>query len=280
VAVLSSIDDWVKFMSSWPWYNFVMLVIAVASVLLNIVLSVLLFQRGKRERLPSYAMLSTSVIRDINSLEDLQVLYRGQQVESVTVTNLMFWNAGRETISDDVTLEPLTIRARVGCRILNAKKVQENNVPSKFDVIRNDDGSAEVRFRSVDQNQGVVVQVVHDGKSGSDLEVTGAFMRAPKLSRREIDASALAARRNVMALVVLMMVPYGLLLFQMLLTRNFSNVLAILSMILVMALYVLYAARRPVPKGLETFVEPLSLRERKRKTWVETIEEQLKKIRK
>jgi hypothetical protein len=257
-----------------------MLVIAVVSILLNIILSILLHLRGKRERLPSYAMLSTGVIRDIKSLEDLQVLYRSQQVENVTVTNLMFWNAGSDTISDGVTVQPLRIRAKVGCRILNAKKVQENNAPSQFDVVRNDDGSSEVRFKYVDKNQGVVVQVVHDGKSGHDLELTGAFMRAPKLLRREIDASAVNSRRTAMAFVAVMMIPYVFLLLQMLLTQNWSNVLGVLLLVLIMALCVPIIARRKVPKGLEAFVEPLSLGEARQKSWVELIEERLKKAKK
>ena len=225
----------------------------IVGVLGSALVGAFFYARAKRERAPVYAVLSQNFIGDLPSLGPLKVRYGSERIKTVTVTQVWFWNQGRETIvAKGGVVKPLAIRPKPGHRILDARILRDNNEPSNFKVTRKSDGSqAKIQFKYVEKGQGVLVQLVHDGKSSRDLEVTGVFLGARELSRKEINVSAITGRTGRTLVFVAMLVVFGLFVALALRTNDVSGWL-LPGVLLVYMIPIVLSLRSKVPKGLET----------------------------
>ena len=133
--------------------------------------------RSLREKRPQWAVRSVPLVDEFNSkYENLRVTYERKPVENLTISKVLFWNAGRETITktDLDTINPLRIVAKDKTRLLDVKVLVSNHDASRIDV-RPDKrkNCAFLKFDYLDHTDGAVLQVVHTGKSSGDLEISG-----------------------------------------------------------------------------------------------------------
>lgn len=165
----SQFIDW---LAKNPWLAVTIYIITVISLLLTIIF----YDKGKKVKLPYYAVKSYNIIKDLDSTIDLlEVLYSGKRIENFTATKIAFWNAGNDTInSDDITsTNPLTINITEGYKILNAKILQVIEPANQFEIDIIDDMSIGIHFDYLDKNQGAIIQLLHTGKSEKDIEIKG-----------------------------------------------------------------------------------------------------------
>jgi hypothetical protein len=240
-----------------PWFA---LALAVVGFVITSATSIYFYRKSKKERVPRYAMISNNIIRDIPPMQELKVTYRGQIVENFTVTRVMFWNDGRETIRRNDVAEQLTIKPKGNYKILDARKTEDNNNPSQFDVSMADDGLVRCNFLYMDKDQGCIIQVSHTGKEDDDIEMTGTIMSARKLSRKYIDIRVYRESKKRLTLLGLLALAYSIAGLYIAVVPK-SLALAILIWVLVvpiaLAVGVGYFTRRElIPRGLEGFAGP------------------------
>ncbi len=95
-----------------------------------IVLAVVFYKRSQKRRRPSYAINHNNVFRDIQGVETkLNVDYDGQSISTLSVTRVMFWNAGNETIDrrDLAPGDALRIELEDRDNLLDARLIANNN---------------------------------------------------------------------------------------------------------------------------------------------------------
>jgi hypothetical protein len=152
--------------------------------LISLSLAITFFLLGRRARLkgPTWAVRSNNLVRGFaSSLPDLEILFRNEKVETLTVTRIAFWNRGRATIdaNDIAPADPLRIATLGNSRLLDVKVVQINSGPSKFEALPSADGrEALLRFDFLDHDHGAVLQIIHTGPSHTDLTVVGTIKGA------------------------------------------------------------------------------------------------------
>jgi hypothetical protein len=115
------------------------------------------------------------------------VTYHGHPVENLTVTRLVFWNAGREPIhqTDIPSKYPCRISVPKGNRILGVKTRFVKNPANLFSCILSADGSnADIKFEYLGKDDGGILDVIHTGKSDSDLHLESLFKGSERLVRR------------------------------------------------------------------------------------------------
>lgn len=171
------------------WYSPIVGLIGLIIGLISIPLSIFLYRRGQRLKKPCWSVTNTILIEGYSSsLEELGITYKNQKVENLSVGRIAFWNEGRETvdISDLTKTNPLRIQARNGINILDAKIVVQNNNSSAFSGIINEERtSAIIKFEYIDQNQGVVIQIVHTGVSSKAISIEGDIKGSTPLRRKK-----------------------------------------------------------------------------------------------
>lgn len=139
----------------------------------------LFYRRGFSAKAPRWAIRSTPVITSSHrSVEGLKIWYRGQQVSTLTVSTILFWNAGRSTLdkTDIATANPPRIVAKEGVMILEGAVVEMNNPSSDFSIQLDAEGkSLTLLFEYLNNDDGAVIRVIHTGSSASNVHITGAL---------------------------------------------------------------------------------------------------------
>ena len=178
--------DFIEWLTTNPWFSILMLVFAVLGFLSVFIV----YFKTKKARRPCYAVSSYNIFTDVVSeVESLEVSYAGKQVGSLTSTKVLFWNKGRETIRKDdlAPSDTLKLETEGEVRILDAKILHQKNPANRFHVPTPLHTSMlPLAFDFVDRDEGVVIQLLHTGRSSMDIRLTGTVMGAGSPIRKRV----------------------------------------------------------------------------------------------
>lgn len=171
-------------------------IISFAVGIFGIVLAVVLYHWGRKDRNPLWSIKNNNLIQGFSKqVPNLDIKYDGQNVETLSVCKIVFWNAGSETIrGDDIAeADPLTIAPLNNTKLLDVKLLEDNSKPSRFLISTNPDMTAAfLNFDFVDKHQGVVIQAIHTGASVNDLCVKGTVKGAGAPKHNSLGGSSTA----------------------------------------------------------------------------------------
>lgn len=169
-----------------PWLALAGFLVTVFSL----ALAVIFYLRSRKRKLIRYAVRSTNMVKGlVSKIESLEMLYKGQRVEDLTVTRIAIWNAGEETInSDDVASgDPLCIRVGEGLKVLDEKILSIKNPTNQFAVERCPDQQGVVmKFDYLDSDEGAVIQIFHTGTSSDQVKIEGTIKGLGKVPRTTV----------------------------------------------------------------------------------------------
>jgi hypothetical protein len=159
------------------------------------------YRRSRRVKEPFYSINSNNLIQDnVSSMTGLEVSYKGYPIESLTVTKILFWNNGADTIekSDIVSANPLRIECSNGNRILDASVLETNNSSCQLVTeIMNAGRAASIDFDYLDKSNAAVIQIIHTGKTSANLtlkgDLKGATIRLYELKKLSTVAECVIA---------------------------------------------------------------------------------------
>lgn len=177
----------VRALASSPWITLLSLLLTSASLLL----AIHFYLRGRKQKLPKYALRSSSLVRGlVNRVQGLEVLYGGRQIEDLTVSRIAFWNAGRETINyaDVATIDPIIVQIGGGAKILEAKIILAKNPANQFRIRKSEEeNQIQIEFEYIDQHEGLIIQFFHTGIDDSNIRLKGTIKGAPRPVRTAVE---------------------------------------------------------------------------------------------
>lgn len=145
-----------------------------------------------KRKTPCWAIASKNLIHGTSKrVPKLEIKYANNNVENLTVSTIMFWNAGRETIdgSDITNHDSLKIVPKNGATILDTKIIKISEPATLFRIgdptTPDDTDKAFLEFDYLDHRMGAQIQIIHTGVSSKDLEVTGKIKGASKIKQRK-----------------------------------------------------------------------------------------------
>ncbi len=164
--------------------------VGTAVAIVSILVAYVFYRKGQRVRKPSWDIRSENLITDYaKRLPGIEVVYLGQQVGNLTVSKVMFWNDGRETVrhEDVAEADPIRVVSKAPAAILSAEVLQVNSEPNSFSVsLEPAVKAAYLHFEYIDHGEGAVIQVIHSGRSSEDVDVIGTVKGAGKPARKHI----------------------------------------------------------------------------------------------
>lgn len=133
---------------------------------------------------PSYQKSSLRLLgRNENNLpSDVTVLFKGEEVDRLTKTTLIFWNNGTEVLSgeDVVESDPICISLKDGESILSHKILKKTKDANEIKIIKDDENSKQiwVTFSYLDPEDGATLELLHNSE---DLypEISGTIKGLP-----------------------------------------------------------------------------------------------------
>lgn len=88
-------DEFLKFWENTSIINIIFFLLSI----LGIFLTLFFYFKSKKQKVPLYGTRSINLIKGkANKIDDLEILFKGDKVQYLTITKLLFWNAGKETI--------------------------------------------------------------------------------------------------------------------------------------------------------------------------------------
>ncbi|HEY4290230.1 MAG TPA: hypothetical protein VGN00_24180 [Puia sp.] len=145
---------------------------------LGIMVAVIVYYKQKKEKRPVYGKQTFPLIFKSGATpKKLEIVYDQKVVAKLTLTKFSFWNAGRETIrKEDITpVEPLIIKSVRGATIYDFEIVYSNPV-NNFKITRIDEFTLGLDFDFMDLNQGIVLNLYHNGDSSIDITSVGTVI--------------------------------------------------------------------------------------------------------
>jgi hypothetical protein len=173
---------------------------------LGVVLAVVFYIRSQKNKTPCFDCASNTLIEGLHkSLDGLEVRYKGVSQERITITKVVFWNDGRETIdcNDLVQKDPLRIVCPSEIEILDVQVVSDNSDLNS--IVVGDSVSDEesrhypISFEYLDHEEYFVVQLIHNGDASMDISIEGKIKGVKSITNVS-DASAV--------LKILMYIPF------------------------------------------------------------------------
>jgi hypothetical protein len=155
-------------------------------VLVTIIFSYYFYKKGLRIKEPVYSIKSVNWISGSTStLKNLSISYLDRKVESLTVSKILFYNRGSETIhrQDIETIDRLNITS-TKYEILSADVLQANNPSNKFQIDYDEPKNyIFFEFDYLDKNQGAIIEIIHTGLSSEDLNISGDIKGVQRLTQ-------------------------------------------------------------------------------------------------
>jgi hypothetical protein len=263
-------DNYFNYIEKWgasPIITFLSFLFGI----IGIGLAIYLYFKVKKVKKPCVVAKTINIIKhNLRNIDSFEIFYKGSKIETLSITKLAFWNAGRETINkSDITVpDPLRIEAGEDFKILHADIVKVKNFANQFTINLSQDGSrAFIDFDFIDKYDGAVFQIYHTGESQKDIFIEGTIKGAEKVKYLpfvEINELAeLSGEYNLNK--TLSKRPYRIifvfwLIFLFLLAITSVNtiikIITILIFIMTLILLIYFEIkRRTVPRGLETFFD-------------------------
>lgn len=175
-----------------PWIDPVKeYVLNNASLLITTFISVSLaayfYFKSNHTKNPRYALKSTNLVEDfVSKLDALEMKYAGKEINNLTITKLIFWNNGKDTIRrlDVASTDPLILKIKDEQYFLDAKIIYQKKPANRFLVsLASNKKQITMDFEYIDKNEGAIIQLLHTGRSSKDISLCGTIMGAGKIKQ-------------------------------------------------------------------------------------------------
>lgn len=165
------------------------ILVGIGGIIFGLIFGYIFYRRTRRVRIPIWSVRTNNILQGYTSkLSNLDIKYKGMSVENLSITKILFWNKGAETIDrgDIAEADPVRIEAVGDIFILDVRVIQVNSKSSQFFIsVYDDQKSAVLNFDYLDRGKGVVLQIVHTGTSSKDIAVLGSIKGVDKIVKKK-----------------------------------------------------------------------------------------------
>lgn len=153
----------------------------------GIVLAIIFYLNSKKEKDLCWTHISNLIIRKKKSKhdDDLRIFFNEKEVDQVTSTKIYIWNSGKEVIrsEDNPSNDRLKNDLSLDVDILKfevIKKSREALIVNLSREINNKENKIEHSFNFLDQKDGYVVEIIHNGPEDMKIKLLGTILGSKK----------------------------------------------------------------------------------------------------
>lgn len=141
------------------------------------IVSIFLYFKSKKIKALSYDITSINVLKGTtDKFRKLKVNFSGNEICNFTVSKISIWNSGNITINgqDISEADPLRIVGSDEIAILDAEIIYESKMANKVEFTIQD-GVIYSTFDYIDQDEGAILKIYHNGTTSKDLTLLGSI---------------------------------------------------------------------------------------------------------
>jgi len=234
---------------------------SIISLTITLAFAIYFYLKSKKVKLPLYSHWSINIINElVNKFESLEMTYSGLPIENLTVTKILFWNGGNDTIDNqDISrVDPLKIHLKENYKILESNVLYSKNPANQFSVkTACDKSDAILKFDYLDKDEGGIVQLIHTGISDKDIEIQGTIKGGGKpihAKQHLYIFNSPKIKRNIFIVVTLLLsfcITITFLKFNITLSEKIIVCVIFVGFTFLYWGILFYLSKRKIPKGFE-----------------------------
>lgn len=190
-SIAKFIDSGLDQLQCLDWSGYMNNPIGIISFVIPTVLAIFFYLKGKKEKKPTFQIRSFNLVKDFSKkVTNIGLLYSGEKVENLTITKVIFWNMGNETIrKDDIAVaDPIRIVVDNKYEIFEAEILNDTaNEANQFELVKKDNKSIIIAFDFLSHAEGVAIQIAHSGLSSENVTLTGTIIGSGKPEEKFYD---------------------------------------------------------------------------------------------
>jgi hypothetical protein len=193
----------------------------------------------------------------------IKVLYNDIVIDNITISNVIFWNGGNDTIvtTDLPNNTQLAFSIADYEEILDFTLLEQSVYANGVNLIKSGNSKLIIDFDYFDSKEAFVVQIIHTEKIFKNISFYGIFKGSPSIKETKP-----TSEKNIAALAFLF--PLSLLLFLDYSQRKSTNFttlsIAIYTIIILLMVFLLFFGYKQLmalitesmPKKLSKFIKP------------------------
>lgn len=153
--------------------------------ILSIIATAFFAHRYSEKKSPKFMYKTLRKIqRSSDAPDDIEVYYKGHKVDGVQSTIIWFWNDGRKPIvRDDIpAIQPIKIEFNDSgeLEILNVQILKQSRGVISCQATKVSNKVVQIGFEFLDHNDGFSLEILHTGKSSTDVVMSGTVLGAPQ----------------------------------------------------------------------------------------------------
>lgn len=164
-------------------------IIAIIGIPIGVLAALYFYRKSRRVKLLAYAVTTANIIQDYSGrIPDLKIEYKGKNPHTISVSKIVVWNDGTETIERNDIADALPLRINMSAgEILDASivSVTEGGKANRFTVTKDSPLLVSPSFDYLDKNEGAIIQLVHTGRPADDIFLTGRIKGSGSPVRRK-----------------------------------------------------------------------------------------------
>jgi hypothetical protein len=175
--------DIIEIFNGGPLLNFLFFCIAVISLIITFIFYV----KSKREKKLVYVTKSFGLIQDsISSIDNLSIKYNDEDVKSLTLTQISFWNDGRDTIKSDDVAKSDTLKVKLNdeCKVYSAKLTKTQKETNEISI-ETENNQVYIMFSYLDYSDGAILDIYHSGNPSDEVKIVGTIIGGLEISLAE-----------------------------------------------------------------------------------------------
>lgn len=138
----------------------------------------------RKEREPCFDIASVNIIKETKSgINDLEIKYKRTNITNFTITQIYFWNDGKQSIrkEDIPSGNPIKIKIKNDYKILSYEQTADKT-ENNFRITSSSDRKAlNLKFDFIEKDDGILVRLYHTGLSDDDIEIIGNVIDGKKI---------------------------------------------------------------------------------------------------
>lgn len=146
--------------------------------ILSLIFAYIFYKKTKRFKKILYLKKSFNLIKNFTQRIDerLSLKYDNEDIQNLTITNILLCNTGNETINfaDIAKADPIKICSSNKASILKLNIIYSDNVANNFKLLHpHNKDSYILHFDYIDKREKVIIKALHSGKSSDDIALEG-----------------------------------------------------------------------------------------------------------
>lgn len=151
----------------------------IATCVFSVISTIYFTRKYQKSIKPIYATSSSKVINEseIAKQNKIKILYKDNEVKTLTITKLAFWNSGKQTLDYKVHIaekDPFRIELDDEGEILDYDLLYQKEA-NEIKPILKDNRIIYIPFNYFSYNEGFVIKIYHTGKAGEQIEMRGSL---------------------------------------------------------------------------------------------------------